>query len=128
MTEWLDAGGDIVTGDTIRWTEAVFKGSYRRPKFAGERIITATVIRDSYGEEKQQHTFTLAVISAEGHKAQEVLDKKTIRRKGRNIYRNGVQRLPWTDEDARDKALDEKHSRGDTAQSEREFRKKEQWL
>ena len=61
---WIDCTGDVVTGDTIRFTEAVFSGSHRKPKFRGNREIVANVVKDSYGEKKQQHTFTIVVIES----------------------------------------------------------------
>ena len=54
----INCTGDVCAGDHIRFTEAVFAGSYRKPKFKGERVVEALVVRDSYGEAKQQHTFT----------------------------------------------------------------------
>ena len=62
----IDATGDVVSGDRIRFAEAVFTGSHRKPKFAGERIIEAAVVADSYGSEKQQHTFSLVVLESWG--------------------------------------------------------------
>ena len=95
----LNCTGDVVTGDCIRWTEAVFTGSHRRPKFAGERTIEAEVVADSYGHAKQQHTFSLMVVRAEGTSVPEPGSR--IRRKGRNIYRNGCNRTAWENEAAR---------------------------
>jgi len=111
----------VVVGDTIRFTEGVFCGSYRRPKFIGERTITATILRDSYGDEKQQHTFTIKVIDSGGTDA--LARGKTTRRKGRNVYRNGVTRLEWADENARQAIESEKHGRGAHARKAREIRK-----
>jgi len=116
----INCTGDVVAGDHIRFTEAVFAGSYRKPKYQGERVIEALVVRDSYGEAKQQHTFTLEVTTSEGEDALPV--GKTIRRKGRNVYRNGTQRKPWTDETQRGEALEEKHQRGDNARAARQHR------
>lgn len=125
MTKFMPTAS-IVAGDTIRWTEAVFSGGsfgrYRRKAaFEGERSIVARVLKESYGAENQQHTFTLEVISAEGVEAPSA--GETIRRKGRNIYRSGVERLPWADEAARGRALAEKHARGDAARAARDARR-----
>lgn len=113
--------GDVVVGDTILFTEAVFGGSHRRPKFLGERLVQADVVRDSYGADKQQHTFTLRVTYSEGYEA--IAVGTLIRRKGRNVYRNGTARRAWQDETARHAARDEKHSRGDVARAERDARR-----
>ena len=116
----IECRGDICAGDEIYFKEAVFAGSHRRPQFAGHREITAKVIRDSYGEQTQQHTFTLEVIGSDGVDAIE--PGKKIRRKGRNVYRLVCGRK---DRDAgkRQGALDEKHSRGDKARAQRERRR-----
>ena len=117
----LNCTGDVVTGDCIRWTEAVFTGSHRRPKFVGERTIEAEVVADSYGAAKQQHTFSLLVVRAEGTSAPEPGSR--IRRKGRNIYRNSCYRAVWENEAARHHHQDEKHQRGDAARVAREYRR-----
>lgn len=44
-------------------------GSYRKPRFLGERRVAARVLADSYGSAKQQHTFTLLVIESDGYEA-----------------------------------------------------------
>lgn len=104
--------GDAVVGDEVRFERAVFGGSFRRPKFAGFELITGKIVRDSYGRDKQQHTFTL-----------ELADGATLRIKGRNLYANGVYRRPWADESARQAARDEKHARGDRARAQRDARR-----
>ena len=118
---WQPALGDVVTGDTIRLTESVFGGSYRKPRYRGSRTIEAEVVRDSYGAGRQQHTFTLRVISSTGLDALEV--GTTIRRKGRNVYRGDPERLLWSDESERKLAAAEKHERGDTARAARDERR-----
>ena len=107
--DWMDTTGDAVTGDTIRWTEGVFAGTYRSAKFIGYREIVGKITGDSYGQDRQQHTFTIQVEPATGE--QPLPPGRTIRRKGRNVYRNGTERLPWDDEQAREDAVTEKHMR-----------------
>jgi len=116
----IDATGDVVVGDVITFTEAVWpayspKRSARRP--LGERTIVARVLKDSYGDFKQQHTFTLEVVQASGFAAPAPCTR--ILRKGRNIYRNGVAREPWADESERERVRAEKHERGDAARRAR---------
>lgn len=123
--EFLPASS-VVRGDRIKWTEPVFEGGsfgrYRRaPTKIGERTIFAEVIRESYGAEKQQHTFSLLVISSEGTEAPE--PGAAIRRKGRNLYRNDCLRLRWDDESKRGEVAEEKHKRGAAARAAREERK-----
>ena len=119
----VDATGDVVVGDTIRFQEGVFGGSFRKPTFVGNRTIEAEVVRDSYGADKQQHTFTLRVLRSEG--AEPLAPGTTTRRKGRNVYRNGTQRQRWADETAREGARTEKHGRGDAARTARAQRREE---
>lgn len=116
-----DCTGDVCRGDVILFTEAVFGGSHRRPKYLGERRIVARVIGDSYGAVRQQHTFTLEVLASEG--TEPLAAGTRTRRKGRNIYRDDCRRMPWADERARHAALDEKHARGDAARAERAERR-----
>lgn len=120
---WVDATGDVVAGDVIRFSETVWCGSLRKPRALGEREITAEVLGDSYGEAKQQHTFTLQVLSSTGYEA--LAEGTKTHRKGRNVYRNGTQWLVWLDEAARHRVAEEKHSRGDAARAVRRARKEE---
>ncbi len=71
------------------------------------RTIEAIIEKDSYGYEKQQHTFSLRITHSEGCESIDV--GKLVCRKGRNVYRNGTYRKPWEDEEKRKIALDEKH-------------------
>lgn len=121
MTFTIPCTGDVVAGDVIEFTEAVFAGSFRKPRYVGERTIQAEVLRDSYGAEKQQHTFTLKVLASAG--AEPLTAGTVTTRKGRNVYRNGTRRAPWPVEADRRAALDEKHSRGDLARADRAERK-----
>lgn len=107
----------VVAGDVIRFTEAVFSGSFRSPKCIGEHEVTAMVASESYGEKRQQHTFTLTVLGSTG--VNPLATGATVLRKGRNIYRNGVERQLWVDEAVRDRIEAEKHARGDAAREVR---------
>jgi hypothetical protein len=132
---WVPCTGDACVGDTIRWTEAVWPAYKPRGRFGrrktplplGERTIVAEIVRDSYGKQKQQHTFTLCVIAAEGYDALEA--GKTIQRKGRTLYRNGTERQEWTDEAERANALADKHNRGNRAREQRAARRElNEWV
>lgn len=111
-TEYSIITSDACVGDEVAFEQAIFTGSFRRPKFAGTKLVTGKIISDSYGRDKQQHTFTL-----------ELPDGEKMRIKGRNLYRNGLRRKPWTDESARGIALEEKHGRGAVARESRQWRK-----
>ncbi len=113
---------DIVTGDYLRWTEPVWSGysRYGKSRKIGERIIWARVVSDSYGADKQQHTFTLLVDKAEGFDPPQPGDK--IRRKGRNLYRGDPHCGKWVGEGTREDARNEKHTRGNLARTARDER------
>ena len=117
----IDCTGDVVTGDTILFTEDVFGGTYRKPKFLGVRRIMAVVTADSYGAAKQQHTFSLDVIRSDG--VQPVIPGTKTRRKGRNIYGHYTLRMPWENESNRKAAANEKHKRGEVARRHRDERR-----
>lgn len=110
----IDCTGDCVCGDKVCFERATFSGSFRKPKFAGFERIAGEIINDSYGADKQQHTFTIRLA-----------DGSTTMIKGRNLYANGVWRQPWLDEAARKHAADEKHQRGDRARKARQIRREE---
>lgn len=59
INKWIDTTGDVVVGDTIKFTEAVFEGSYKNPKYKGDREIEAYIYSESYGKAKQQHSFSI---------------------------------------------------------------------
>ena len=120
-TPWVEATGNVAAGDTIRFTEDVWGGSRRRPRHLGQRTIIARVLKDSYGAQRQQHTFTLQVIDSTG--LESIAAGTVLRRKGRNVYRHGTERRLWQDEQARREALAEKHLRGDAARTSRRRRR-----
>jgi len=109
---WINATGDCCTGDYVRFKRATFSGSFRNARFAGFVDEEGMIVSDSYGGEKQQHTFT--IVRPDGSK---------FRIKGRNLYREGVERRQWADEAERMDVLREKHARGDDARADREARK-----
>jgi len=108
----IDCTGDACVGDEVEFERAIFSGSFRKPKFVGTETIRGKIIFDSYGAQKQQHTFTLLLENGE----------KTLI-KGRNLYRNGCRRKPWDDEGKRSLVLAEKHERGNCARNARENRR-----
>jgi len=97
---------DIVCGDEIRWTEAVFGGHLPQSRFMGHVVREGKVVKDSYGA-TGQHTFTI-----------QTQDGKKLLRKGRTLYRYSVARKPWKDEDMRYLAAHEKHVRGAKAKKQ----------
>lgn len=55
---------NLVVGTIIRFEEAVFTGSYKKPKFSHTAIHTVKIIKESYGSLRGQHSFTLEVIES----------------------------------------------------------------
>ena len=108
----INCTGDVVVGDEVCFNKATFSGSFRSAKFAGFEKITGKVIKDSYGADKQQHTFTL-----------QRPDGTIFLIKGRVLYREGTWRKPWQNETDRKIVADEKHERGDKARKVRSNRK-----
>ena len=115
----IDCTGDACVGDEILFSERVY-GAYGRRVSLGQRRVAARIVSDSYGAQKQQHTFSLVVLASDGVNPVEV--GKAMRRKGRNIYRRGTRRRAWLDETARLAVLTEKHARGEAAREAREAR------
>lgn len=106
-----DATGNVAQGDEIAFAESVFTGSHRNARFSHFELISGRIVKDSYGADKQQHTFTIETASGE---------KKL--RKGRNVYKYLTLRKE-RDRDERDKALEEKYKRGNAARAARQTRK-----
>ncbi len=109
----IDCTGDACVGDEVAFMRATFSGSYRKPTFTGYELVEGKILRDSYGADKQQHTFTL-----------ELPDGTTTRIKGRNLYANGMYRKE-RDATERQAVLNEKHQRGDAARASRAERREE---
>ena len=113
----IDCKGDVVVGDKIEFVEGVFCGVWPRGSFVGHRTIRAEVVADSYGQGRQQHTFTLRVIESLGIDRIRIGAK--IYRRGRTVYRNGTHRQAWPDESSRKPVADEKHARGKQARADK---------
>lgn len=108
----INCTGDAVVGDDVCFERATFNGSFRNAKFAGFEKVTGKIIKDSYGRDKQQHTFTL-----------QLSDGSSMTIKGRNLYKEGLWRKSWADEAMRHTTANEKHVRGDAARVAREYRR-----
>jgi len=99
--------GDVCKGDQVAFVQRHWerKAINRYGKLAnvvvGYSIVSGVVEKESYGAEKQQHTFSIRCD-----------DKELLLIKGRNLYAIGVWRKPWANEEQRHAALEEKHQRG----------------
>lgn len=90
-----------MVGDEVRFERAEFGGSYKKPMFLRFEFVTGKIVADSYGADKQQHTFTI-----------ELTNGTKTRIKGRNLYREGVWRKAWADESKRGLVADENTGAG----------------
>lgn len=119
-----DARGDICEGDVLWFARDEFEGSFRKPKFVGTFLYRVKVLRESYGSDKQQHTFTLAMMKSSTSKT---CENETFRIKGRNLYKHFcmVENINRSD---REMHLSDKHDRGASARAARDERKAEKEL
>ncbi|EPS62410.1 hypothetical protein M569_12381 [Genlisea aurea] len=123
----INCKGDACTGDVVMFQQDVYEAfnvAYRGASApsCGRRVTAGRIVKDSYGSEKQQHTFTIEVLWSKGEKALDPLRLLLI--KGRNLYRLKTMRQRWKNEEERKKILEEKHARGDAARTLREARLK----
>lgn len=127
----IDATGNLCKGDHIIFEEAVFGGSWRRPKFQGKRVVEAKIVSCSYGEKTGMHNFTLEYLKAEGHLDDlcGYIDRKHIvskfvdsakhnfsyskRKRAKNVYNSDIcKRVEWKDESERELVLKGKYREG----------------
>lgn len=95
--------GNITTGDVVVFEEAVSLGKHT--KYLGNRTVVAEVIKDHY-DESQQHIFTFLILYCAGT---DPLEKNSVEvRRASLIYRRGVMRKPWDNEDSRPVSYDTK--------------------
>lgn len=110
----INCKGDVCRGDAVLFKQKVYeKSGKRHAKCIGNRIVAGKVIKESYGKQKQQHTFTIQVFWSKGPGKLPPLHLLLV--KGRNLYRMMTFRQPWANEAERLKILEEKHNRGDNA-------------
>ncbi|MBK8584473.1 MAG: hypothetical protein IPN88_03125 [Bacteroidetes bacterium] len=76
---------NLLKGQIIEWTEKVFLDHGKNAIFCGERTNTGQIIKESYGDKRGQHTFTILIQASKGYQALSV--GKNVCRKGRNVYR-----------------------------------------
>ncbi len=76
---------NLLKGQIIEWTEKVFLDHGKNAIFCGERTNTGQIIKESYGDKRGQHTFTILIQASRGYQALSV--GKNVCRKGRNVYR-----------------------------------------
>ena len=95
----IECTGTVIPDDRIRFTEAVFAGPWPNTKISGTRTLEAAVLASNRNKTGGEITFTLRVLFATGYQAPQRGDM--LRRKSRNVYRNGTWRAPWNNESVR---------------------------
>ncbi|KAL3681373.1 hypothetical protein R1sor_024329 [Riccia sorocarpa] len=116
----INCTGDVCTGDVVKFKQKVYKSFSvikRSADPVGQRTVVGRVVKESYGEKKQQHTFTVEVLWSSGYEPLPPMHQLLV--KGRNLYKLKTYRQMWEDESIRKISLDEKHERGDAARSKR---------
>ncbi|ONM25400.1 SAP domain-containing protein, partial [Zea mays] len=59
----INCKGDVCRGDAVLFKQKVYeKSGKRHAKCIGNRIVAGKVIKESYGKQKQQHTFTTTLL------------------------------------------------------------------
>ncbi|KAG8079708.1 hypothetical protein GUJ93_ZPchr0007g5181 [Zizania palustris] len=118
----INCKGDVCRGDAVLFKQKVYEKSQKKhSKCIGKRIVAGKVIKESYGKDKQQHTFTVQVYWSKGVGKLPPLSLLLV--KGRNLYRMITFRQHWPNEVDRLKALEEKHNRGNAARLVRALNK-----
>ena len=107
MPNWIKCGEDFITGDVVRWTEAVWlepkrKSKKKKAEKIGERRVTAAVLTvDSkafvrLSVMKDEITANKYDMPLKSQKKDQVIVKKRA-----TIGRGHAERLRWSDESAR---------------------------
>jgi hypothetical protein len=111
MPNWIKCGEDFITGDVVRWTEAVWperkpRSKKKKPEKLGERRVTAAVVTvDSKGfvrlsVMKDEITANKYGMPLKPLKKDQVIVKKRV-----TVGRGGAERMKWSDESARAMAV-----------------------
>ncbi|CAL4941611.1 unnamed protein product [Urochloa decumbens] len=120
--------GDACKGDVVMFEQNIYRRKKGAPRGVkghlwGQRTNAGRIIKESYGTAKQQHTFTIEILWSKGYKPWPPLHPLLI--KGRNLYKDQTMRQPWSDEEERSRAIQEKHERGDLARKSKAARIRE---
>lgn len=122
--KFMDITGDACVGDIVWFGKDEFSGSFRKPTFEGTRCIRAIITKESYGKDKQQHTFTMVPMISGTAKTAEKGREACFSVKGRNLYKHFTY-CENVGREGRGVLLDEKHIRGEAARRDRDERKGE---
>ena len=109
----IDYTSDVCKGDVDLFKQKVyekFAEVTQHEKVLQSRIVTARVMKESYGVAKQQHTFTVEVLWNSGVRKLPPLFPLLV--KARNLYKQKTYRHRWKNKANKVKVLFEKHRRG----------------
>jgi len=108
---WIACDDTFVAADVIRFRETVWerKGPRGRTRSVrvGEREVIAEVLHDDPDREGWVilRVVRCKVLNALTRKSIELRPSTETKRKRKNVLRNGVDRLPWSDESAREEVV-----------------------
>jgi hypothetical protein len=105
MMKWIPCGSGFIEADVIRWKENVWEKRSRsrtaRAVNAGERMVTAEVIRDKDGWVDLLLRGSTIVSEKPGWLLEPLPKNLEVRRRRRTIERGNPERLLWSDESVR---------------------------
>ncbi|CAI7855954.1 unnamed protein product, partial [Closterium sp. NIES-53] len=82
----INCTGDVCRKDVVLFRQRIFKGHSKKSKCLGCRMVAGRVVMESYGEKRQQHTFTVEVIWSTGLQALPPMKQLLV--KGRFLYKH----------------------------------------
>ena len=94
----------IIPGDTIRWTEAVFRKGGSPRKLIGEREIVAHITSEGFDDMGNQRTYTFITETSDGREAFTCNEQFT--RGACVLPLNNIERRVWSDESVRKDMLE----------------------
>src|ERR1700687_363165 len=104
MQKWVPCGSGFIEADVIRWKEAVWEKRQRlrgRAVNAGERMVTAEVLRDADGWVELLVRECTIVSEEPGWLLKPLPKNVEVRRRRKTIEGGNPERLLWSDESVR---------------------------
>ena len=107
MPKWIECGEDFITGDVVRWTEAVWlepkrKTKKKRAEKIGERRVTAAVLTvDNKGFVRLSVIHDEILANKYGMPLKSLKKDQVIVKKRATIARGKPERMKWSEETAR---------------------------
>src|SRR5689334_22330194 len=111
MPNWIKCGEDFITGDVLRWTEAIWperkpRSKKKKPEKLGERRVTAAVLTTDNKGFVRLAVMKDEIIANKYEMPLKSLKKdQVIVKKRATVGRGHAERLKWSDESARAMAV-----------------------